>query len=234
MSSRYTAYTRLKIDHPADLVLRLTFDRPRPTIRSMRRQRKFRNHQLQPKRVYLVSPGAQSLSLNPDCFRRLYAWYIASITGLPSCFFAIFRGPDFLAALFGDFFRALAISHPNRSALNLSAKRVSASIRVRGVGRVAYRFKAATWHSNERVRRLPDRLTCGAPPLRRSHPRSDAPSVPIRAKETHEADIRRCRRGPPEFRCSDHPDNTRQRRTMIVRRMPVFGRISPYMRPLSH
>jgi hypothetical protein len=28
MSSRYTAYTRLKIDHPADRTLRLTFDRP--------------------------------------------------------------------------------------------------------------------------------------------------------------------------------------------------------------
>jgi enoyl-CoA hydratase/carnithine racemase len=28
MSSRYTAYTRLKIDYPADRILRLTFDRP--------------------------------------------------------------------------------------------------------------------------------------------------------------------------------------------------------------
>lgn len=102
---------------------------------------------ISPRIVSLVSLAAQSLSLKPDCFRRLYAWYIASIIGLPSCFFAIFRGPDFLAALFADFFDALAINHPNRSALNLSAKRVSASIRVRGVGRIADRFKAATWHS---------------------------------------------------------------------------------------
>ena len=75
----------------------------------------------------------QSLSLKPDCFRRLYAWYVASITGPPSCFFAIFRGLDFFAALFADFFGALAIDHLNRSTLNLSAKRENASINVCGV-----------------------------------------------------------------------------------------------------
>ena len=66
-----------------------------------------------PRAVSLVSLAAQSLSLNPDCFRRLYAWHIASIIGPPSCFFAIFRGLDFLAALFADFFGALATNHPN-------------------------------------------------------------------------------------------------------------------------
>ena len=65
-------------------------------------------------------------------------------------FIRLFQQDRYLADFFpplADFFDALAINHPNRSALNLSAKRVSASIRVRGVGRIADRFKAATWHS---------------------------------------------------------------------------------------
>ena len=83
-----------------------------------------------------MSPAAQSLSLKPDFFKRLYAWYIVSITRSPSCFFAIFRGLDFFVDLFADFFGALAINHPNRSTLNLSAKGENASIKVCGVVRV--------------------------------------------------------------------------------------------------
>jgi hypothetical protein len=76
---------------------------------------------------------------------------------------------------------------PDRSQSNSPLRAKWAQLHVRRETHPRPKLQA-TRHSNERVRRLPDRVTCGAPPPRRSHPRSNAPSAPIRAEGTREAD----------------------------------------------